>query len=325
MKTKEQIFRMLKNAEGDYVSGEHMAEILKISRNSVWKGIKALRADGYVITAVTNKGYRLSENGVFTADAVYSELSEELCDKISVTVLPSVGSTNTELKAVAEKGGKEGEVLIALQQTNGKGRLGRSFFSPKDTGLYMSILLRPEFSAEESLYITACAACAAARTIDAAAGVNSEIKWVNDIYLNGKKVCGILTEASLDFESGRLNYAVLGVGINLIIADFPENLISVAGSISSGNKDLRPFIAAEFMNNFFSEYKNLGAHSFIDEYRRRSMLIGKDITFSRGSEIFCGRVLDIDDRVRLVVGLDSGEVTAFSSGEVQLVKGDLIK
>jgi len=326
MVIKEQILNILEERKGEYVSGEEIAEKLSVSRNAVWKGINSLKNEGHIITAVTNKGYCLSEkSNIFTAQSVYSGLSPELREKLSVSVIPVVGSTNTELKALAEKGGDDGTVLIALEQTAGRGRLGRSFYSPKDTGLYMSILLRPDFSASEALNITACAAVAAAKAIDLAAGVETCIKWVNDIYLNGKKVCGILTEASMDFESGGLNYAVLGIGVNLNTRDFPDELQNIAASVSDGNADLRPLISAEFLNVFFGYYSRLSECGFLSEYRSRSMLTGKEIAFARGNEIFNGTVKGIDDEMRLVVILENREETAFSSGEVQLVKGSLIK
>lgn len=326
MTIKEQILKILEESKGGFVSGEEIAERLYVSRNAVWKGINALKNDGHIITAVTNKGYCLSEkSNVFTAQSVYANLTSELREKLSISVVPVVGSTNTELKALAEKGGADGTVLIASEQTAGRGRLGRSFYSPKDTGLYMSILLRPDLSAQDALYITTCAAVSTAQAIDTAAGVKSEIKWVNDIYLNGKKVCGILTEASIDFEGGGLNYAVLGVGINLSTTDFPEDLKDIAASVSAESADLRSVISAELLKNFYAYYENLCEHEFLPEYRRRSMLTGKDISFIRGNDTFNGTVEGIDDEVRLVVRLENGETAAFSSGEVQLKKGGIIK
>ena len=189
----------------------------------------------------------------------------------------------------------------------------------------MSILLRPDFSASEALAITACAAVAAAEAIDRTSGKEAQIKWVNDIYLDKKKVCGILTEASIDFESGGLNYAVLGIGINLNTKVFPAELQNIAASVSDGDKDLRSCISAEFLNSFFAYYENLTEYEFLGEYRRRSMLTGRAIEFIRGRETFSGTVTGIDDEMRLVVRLENGEEISFSSGEVQLVKGDIIK
>lgn len=326
MNTKEQVLKMLEERKGEYISGEEIAEKLSVSRNAVWKGINSLKAEGHIITAATNKGYCLSEkSNVFTAHSVYSGLSHELRERLKITVITTAGSTNTELKALAEKGGADGEVLIALEQTAGRGRLGRSFYSPKDTGLYMSILLRPDFSASEALNITACAAVAASKAIDNIAGVETQIKWVNDIYHSGKKVCGILTEASIDFESGGLNYAVLGIGINLTTSSFPGDLEDVAASVSDGNTDLRAFISAEFLNIFFDYYKNLSDREFLSEYRNRSMLTHREIAFVRGNQTFNGTVIGIDDEMRLVVHLDNGKQETFSSGEVQLIKGDIIR
>lgn len=326
MKIKEQVLSILEKNKGGFVSGEEIAESLSVSRNAVWKSVNALKKDGHIITAVTNKGYSLAENSnVFTPHAIYEQFNPKLKERLNISIVPVVGSTNSELKALAEKGGEDGTVLIALEQTEGRGRLGRSFYSPKDTGLYMSILLRPDFSAEESLYITACAAVAAAEAIEWAAEAEAGIKWVNDIYIGGKKTCGILTEASLDFESGRLNYAVLGIGINLTTREFPDELRDIAAPASDSDEDMRSFTAGEFLESFFAYYDNLKSRSFLHEYRRRSILIGKEISFMRGNEVFEGKVIGIDDRVRLMVELKDGEVKAFSSGEVALVKDGFIK
>ncbi len=326
MTIKEQILKILEKNKGKYISGEEIAEELFVSRNAIWKGINSLKNEGHIITAVTNKGYCLSENSsVFTAQSVYSELSPDLQEKLNISVVPVVDSTNSVLKTAAENGTKEGTVLIAIEQTAGRGRLGRSFYSPKNTGLYMSIILRPKMTAAESLFITTSAAVSAAESIDCIAGVNTQIKWVNDIYLNGKKVCGILTEASLDFESGGLNYAVLGIGINLTTEDFPAELNGIATSVTKADVDLRSKIAAEFLKRFFGYYENLNKCDFLSEYRRRSMLISEKVTIIRGNDTFNGTVTGIDDEVRLVVQLENGETTTFSSGEVQLKKGGIIK
>ncbi len=326
MAIKEQILNILESAKGSFVSGEEIAERLSVSRNAIWKSINALKKDGHIIEAVTNKGYCLSEkSNVFTSQSVYANLSPELNKRLKISVLKTVDSTNTELKLMAENGSSEGTILIALEQTAGRGRLGRSFYSPKDTGLYMSILLRPEFSASEALSITACAAVAVSEAIDKITGVETQIKWVNDIYYNGKKVCGILTEASMDFESGGLNYAVLGIGINLCTDNFPEELQNVATSVLSENCDIRATVSANILSNFFEYYNNLSNLSFLSEYQRRSLLTGREITFARGNEIFNGIVTGIDDEMRLCVKFIDGEEIAFSSGEVQLIKGEIIK
>lgn len=329
MALKEELLRLLEENRGKTLSGEEMAKRLYVSRNAVWKAICALRRDGVQIEAAPRRGYRLLESGsFFSALSVFSKLNEPLCGRLSILVKESTGSTNSDLKALAENGAAHGQVLIAKEQTEGKGRLGRSFCSPKGTGLYMSILLRPRFSAEEALFITTSAAVAVSEAIDRFSMAESKIKWVNDVYLSGKKVCGILTEAAMDFESGRLNYAVCGIGVNLSAERLPKELENIAGGIMSEQNeenDLRAPLAAEILNRFFDYYDRLPALDFLSEYRRRSLLIGREIVFLKNGREYSGTAVGLDDRVRLMVKLDSGEITALSSGEAVLKKGDLIK
>lgn len=326
MQLKEEILQILEENKGSFVSGEHIAEKLYVSRNAVWKSVDSLKKNGYRIDAVRKRGYCLSEDSnIFSTQAILAALPSSLREFINIEIKPITGSTNTDLKKSAENGATEGTVLIALEQTGGKGRLGRNFYSPKKTGLYMSILLRPVFPAEKSLYITTCAATAVSEAIDCSAGVRSSIKWVNDVYLDGKKVSGILTEASLDFESGGLHYAVCGIGVNISTEMFPDKLGNIAGSIYNGKKDLRAKLAAEIITRFFDYYNTLEQLKFLDEYRRRSFLIGEHIEFIMNNKDFSGVAEDIDEKARLVVKLDNGEIIALSSGEVQLKKGDIIR
>lgn len=318
----EQVLQLLEENKGAFLSGEDIAEKLGVSRNAIWKATAALRKKGYEIDAVRNRGYRLSENSsVFSAQAILALLPSKLRRIIRIEIKNSTGSTNTDLKSAAETGSSEGCVLFALEQTAGKGRLGRSFYSPAETGLYMSILLRPRFPAEQALYITTCAAVAVSEAIDSVAGVSSHIKWVNDVYLNGKKVCGILTEASVDFESGGLHYAVCGIGVNITTSSFSDELSKIAGCISSKKEDLRSELAAEIIKRFFAYYDELEQLTFLDEYRKRSFLIGKRVGFIMNNKEYSGIAEDIDEKARLVVRLDSGDSIPLSSGEVQLKKG----
>ncbi len=326
MTVKEQVLCMLEENKGSYISGEEMAGRLYASRNAVWKAICRLREEGHIIEAVTKKGYRLSEeSGIFTAQSVSAKLDAALRDRLFIKVVASTGSTNSDLKAAAEQGAAAGTVLIAEEQTAGRGRLGRSFYSPKKTGLYMSVLLRPDLPAEDTLFITTSAAAAVSEAVDAIAGIETQIKWVNDIYLSGRKICGILTEASMDFEAGGLNYAVCGIGVNLTAEDFPEELRGIAGGIFGKNLDARAELAAEILTRFFRYYDALPKPDFLGEYRRRSLLIGKEIGFIRSGGEFYGTAVGIDERARLLVRLENGEVTALSSGEASLKKGGVVK
>lgn len=311
------------------VSGESIAQQLGVSRGGVWKAIRKLREDGYQIEAATNKGYRLvSESGVLTPENIRRLLAPGMED-IEIDLREQVTSTNTVLKEIAEQGRHEGLVLIAEKQVKGKGRLGRSFYSPKGSGLYMSILLRPELPPEDSLAITTAAAVAVAEAVSAVTGRQALIKWVNDVYLDGRKICGILTEAAIDFENRKLNYAVLGIGVNILEppGGFPAEVAEVAGALykEEAPAGSRTRLAAEILNRFFRFYRALPEHRYMGEYKRLSLLTGREITFQQGRETWEGTVLGIDDEARLVVRLDSGEEKAFGAGEVAIIKKGLLE
>ena len=190
---------------------------------------------------------------VILENGIRKYVDKSVCEKIKIDIRDCVGSTNDEVKALAIKGEQEGYLLISRSQTKGKGRLGRSFFSPDSTGIYMSLLLRPKCKAEETTLITTAAAVAVCRSLEKA-GVNPQIKWVNDIFVNDKKVCGILAEAGFNAGTPCPDYVVLGVGINMYPpeSDFPEDLKQIAGAVLSDViQDCCNKFIAEFVNSFF--------------------------------------------------------------------------
>lgn len=321
------VLELLQEANGA-VSGEQMAEKLGVTRNTVWKAVKHLREAGYEISAVTNQGYRLlSESDVLSPGNIRRQLEPQAA-AVAIDVRDSVTSTNTVLKELAEQGGREGMVIIAHRQTMGKGRLGRSFYSPKGGGLYMSVLLRPAFSAEEALSITTAAAVAVARAIDEVTGERAMIKWVNDVYFHGRKVCGILTEASVDFENSGLHYAVLGMGVNITEPEggFPGEVAQVAGALFPGQAPpgARTRLAAAILNHFFTYYNAMPERTFMEEYRSRSLLTGVEITFMEGDVQREGTVLGVDEQARLIVQLPDGSEKRFGAGEVN-IKRDFLE
>lgn len=323
MDAVENVLEILQEAR-DPVSGEDIAAKLGISRNAVWKAVGKLREEGYEVEAATNRGYWLvSEEGAFTPTGIHMQLKGPARQAV-INIRDTVTSTNTVLKEIAEKGGAEGMVVIAQQQSMGKGRLGRSFYSPKGTGLYMSLLLRPKFSAEEALSITTAAAVAVAGAVEEVCGLPGQIKWVNDVYLRGRKVCGILTEAAVDFENKGLHYAVLGMGVNLREppGGFSEELKEVAGALfyRETPPGAKTKLAAEILNRFFKLYGTLPEKTFLEEYRSRSLLTGVEITFTEGSREGEGTVLGIDENMRLVVQRKEGGKKVFSAGEVTIKK-----
>ncbi len=325
MDSSERVLELLVGA-GEPVSGEELARQLGVSRNTVWKAVGRLRGLGYVIDGTPNRGYRLAAlGGELTVPEIRRQLTGA-AREVTVQVEESLPSTNDRVKELAEQGAPAGLVLVAREQTRGKGRLGRRFYSPRGTGLYMSLLLRPEFDAENALWITTAAAVAAARAIEAVAGKPAGIKWVNDVYLAGYKVCGILTEASVDFETRGLHYAVLGLGINLQEPPmgFGPELEEIAGALFSREETVPPGAAAELaarvINEFYSLYERLPAREFLAEYRERSVLTGLAVSFLREGKSHRATVLGIDDSARLLVRTDNGEEIALGAGEVQIDK-----
>jgi len=323
MAVKEDVLRILENRRGKIVSGTEMATELSVSRNAIWKAIQSLEGDGYVINAGTNKGYCLTkENDVVSSQGIRKYLQQEYRD-FPIEVIGKATSTNELLKQRADGGADEGLILIAEEQSDGKGRRGRCFYSPHSSGIYMSILLRPKLKMDKAIYITTAAAVAVAKAIESVTNQKAYIKWVNDIFCNDKKVCGILTEASIDVESGGLAYAVLGIGINVHKPDteFPQEIRSTAGYLQINEDqdfDIRNKLAAEVINNFMHYYVHIENKAFMQEYRERSFLIGKTIMYHSGKEERKAFAKDVDDEARLLVRYEDGSEDALNAGEVSL-------
>jgi BirA family biotin operon repressor/biotin-[acetyl-CoA-carboxylase] ligase len=233
MSTKGSVLKALEENKGTAVSGEELASRLDISRAAVWKAIQELRREGYRIDAITNRGYCLAgDSDVLSAEGILPYVKGDVpADRIRV--FKSVESTNLTAKKIALDGAQPGTVIIAEEQTKGRGRMGRSFYSPPAGGIYMSFILKPRLDTAKSVLITTAASVAVCKAIEEVTGISCRIKWVNDIYKGDKKICGILTEAVTDFESGQIDYIVLGIGVNYNTArtDFPEELAGIAGSL----------------------------------------------------------------------------------------------
>lgn len=319
MNISEKILATLENNVGSFVSGEQIARELGISRNAVWKAVKKLQSKGYDIKAVTNKGYILSEkSNILSARSIAENITDS---RIRVRFEECVTSTNTLVRELAESGEKEGHLLVAAEQTHGKGRLGRKFSSQKGTGVYFSLLLRPDLSPSDSLLITTCAAVAVAKAIDEITGNSPLIKWVNDIYMNDRKVCGILTQAAFDSERNRLSYAVLGIGINIYFnkENLPDEIKDIAGGIFDSDNipyDAVNRIVARTVDIFMKEYDELTKKAFLDYYREHSYLEGKKITVIKSDGEKNATALGINDDLSLIVRYDNGDEEALFTGEV---------
>lgn len=321
MELKYQVLRILEENRGSSVNGMKLAKELYVTRSAIWKAMKALQKDGYRIEAVPNKGYcLLSENDIVSVESITPYLTGN-AKSFQLDVRQTVTSTNTIAKELAAKGAKEGTVIIAREQTEGKGRMGRSFYSPMASGVYFSLILRPTLNLEDSLLITTAAAVAVVKAIEEVTGVKAGIKWVNDIFADGKKVCGILTEASLNFESGGLEYAVIGIGINVETDNFPKELTHIAGSLFSDkptDQPIKSMLVAEVLNNIAECMSSLTDKRYLEEYRRHSFLLGQEILVLKGNTSVSAKALDIDDKARLIVEYPDGRIETLSSGEVSV-------
>ena len=324
MAAMDDTLRILEAHRGETVSGEQMAADLGLTRAAVWKAVSGLKDRGFRIAAGPNRGYTLeSDGGCLHPETIRRHL-RAAGDFVLRVYDEAAGSTNDLVREAALRGEPEGLVVVADTQRAGRGRQGRTFVSPPGTGVYMSLLLRPKLPAAEAVAVTGIAAVAVTQAMEDLGAGGAGIKWVNDVYLRGLKVCGILTEATMDMESGGLDHAVLGIGVNLFppAGGFPPELAGIAGAVFPGKPedDERSRIIAAILDRFLPLYRALPDRGWLEEYRSRSILTGREVRFIRDGRERRGLVLGVDDAARLLIRLDSGEETALSSGEVQLIR-----
>lgn len=322
MGTKEQLLALLEAHKGEFFSGAQIANILNVSRTAVWKAANSLREAGYGIDAVQNRGYCLdASTDVLSAQGIYAHLSP-VCHALRLEVLQTADSTNALLREKANAGAPEGTVLLANQQTKGRGRLGRDFYSPPDTGVYLSLLLRPtNLLPAQAVKITTMAAVAACRAIAEISGKAPKIKWVNDIFLGDKKVCGILTEASFNLESGHLDYAIMGIGLNVYPPEggFPPEIAETADAILRNQEsEAKNRLSALFLNSFMEIYRNPEQSDYASEYRANSMVIGQAIRVISPTGSRNAYALDVDKDCRLIVRYEDGTIDQLSSAEISI-------
>ncbi len=320
---KEEIIKLLKENENHFISGEKISENLGITRAAIWKYMKAIKEDGYEIEAVSRKGYKLiSSPDLLTLEEIQPSLNTKYIGR-KIVYFDSIDSTNNEAKKLANLNENEGTVIIAEEQKMGRGRLGRHWVSPKYKGIWMSIILRPDINPLYVSKITQIAAAAVSKSL-LDMNVKALIKWPNDIVLNGKKVCGILTEMSA--EINRVNYVVVGIGINVNIEaeEFEEEVKKIATSlkIEQGEAIQRKKIVSMILNNFEDLYEEFISNESIDKSikicREYSALIGKDIKLiERGNETKC-KAIDLSKEGKLIVQHNDGKVEEVISGEVSV-------
>lgn len=343
MNTKDFIIEKLSQADESPISGEELALQCGVSRAAIWKAINSLRQEGYEISGTTNGGYQLSSSGdilthktlsrFFTSTFPQFAQSHIECFKeIDSTVsyaercISSAGALRDANGELTEAGKSfHNSIIVAETQTAGRGRSGRSFVSPLKTGIYLTVIYAPKGGITNPAKITAFSAVAVCRALKTLYGIEPSIKWINDIFYNGKKVCGILTTGSTNFETGIIESAIIGIGINIEEnpAAFGKELSKTAGGIFSGEgkKIPRAQLAAKVAGNVLTVLSEPES-AVIEEYKNLSFIIGREVEvhslIDSSAGIYTAKVVDIDKNLALVVELDDGTRRSLISGEVSL-------
>lgn len=321
---KDEVLNILERKKGTVVTGGQMANSLKVSRTAIWKAINVLQEDGNQIESVPNVGYKLSDNDDSLSKwAIQSELTTSFIGR-QLEILPVVSSTNQYLKELDEAKGSNGFVAIANEQEQGRGRRSRNFISEKGEGIYLSILLKLDGRQKDIRLLTICTAVAVAKAIENICKINAEIKWVNDVFVNGKKICGILTEATLSAELQEVEQVIVGIGINT--GAVPLELREIATSIQRETKQqgLRNELIAEVINQFEEIYldyiKRDKRQDIIDYYDSKLFIKGQTVLVVDGDKEETAMVRGIDNEGALIVENEDGETKRLITGEIKLIK-----
>ena len=322
--TRDRVLALLKESGADYCSGEKMSRELGLSRAAVWKAVEALRKEGYDISSVPNRGYRLEAS----PDRLSAgELAGALAGCVvgsNLVCLESVDSTNNYAKTLAGEGAPHGTVVISDHQAGGRGRQGKGFVSPAGKGLYLTALLRPALPPMEVVNLTAWVAVAVCDAVEQVTGERPGIKWTNDIILHGKKLCGILTELGLEAESGELQYVVVGAGINIgqTEEDFGPEVAPVAVSLEQalGKRVRRADLAAAVIRALDRMMADFPAkkEEYLERYRADCLTTGHEVRLIQKGETHTAFAEAIDDDFALVVRRPDGSRETITAGDVSV-------
>ena len=318
---KEEILRLLRSADG-YISGQELCNRFGVSRTAVWKAINQLKEAGYEIEVQQNKGYRLMAAPDLMTEAEIKSLMHTDWVAKEVLYFDTIDSTNTKAQELAEKGYPSGTLVVADKQESGKGRRGRSWVSPSGIGIFMTLMIKPDINPNNASMLTLVAALAVAKAITSVTGEEAMIKWPNDIVVNGKKVCGILTEMNAQFDY--INHIVVGIGINVHNESFPEEISQMASSLmieAGGKRFHRAQIIAETMSYFEQYYdtflKTQDLSALVREYDELLVNMNKAVRVLDPKEPFDGKAMGITPKGELIV--DTWESRKLvSSGEVSV-------
>ncbi len=318
---KEEVIKYLENNIGRLVSGGDLSKSLNVSRTAIWKAINILKNEGYDIQTKKNEGYILSINNNILSEKIIRQNTKAKILGNQIKILNCVDSTNNYLKSLTQNEVTEGLAVLAEKQTGGKGRRSKSFFSPAKTSIYMSILLKPKIQIIS--FITIMAAISVVEAIYNVTGIKTSIKWVNDILYENKKLCGILTEASIEAESGSIDYAVVGIGINVKKMEFPDDIKNIATSLENITSDTynRNFLIGELLTQLEKNYNKLisnDKNELIKTYKNYLSMLGKEITVIESDNTYKAKALDIDDNAYLIIELPSGQTKKLNCGEISI-------
>jgi BirA family transcriptional regulator, biotin operon repressor / biotin---[acetyl-CoA-carboxylase] ligase len=324
MTTDAEILTALRSANEGGVSGAELSHKLGISRAAIWARIEELRQVGYNIEATPHLGYRLvSSPDALHADDLLARLGKTRVIGRDIRVFQETTSTNDVIEKLARDQVKEGVVVFAESQTKGRGRLGRKWISPARKGLWFSILLRPDLQPQEATQLTVASATALRRAIAANTGLKAQIKWPNDILINGKKTAGILTELSAELD--RVKHIILGIGVdvNLNAAEFPQDLRRIATSlkIESGKPVSRADLAVRILRELDADYARVCAGKFesiVDEWEEHCGTMGQPVTIHVGDRKIHGRAESLDDDGALLLRTEHGTVERVTGGDVTM-------
>lgn len=322
--TRELVLAMLKEHDGQFCSGEGMSRSLGVSRAAIWKAVDALRQDGYEITSVPRRGYRLESSPDRLSPGELQGSLEGCLIGGNLICLDCVDSTNNYAKKLADEGAPHGTVILTEQQTGGRGRQGKSFSSPDGKGLYLSVLLRPDLPPMEVVNLTAWTAVAVCDAIEQVIFQRPGIKWTNDIILHSKKLCGILTEMGLEAESGQLQYVVIGIGLNVSQSeeDFGDELSPIAISLEQalGRKIRRAELAAAILRRLSSMMEDFPTQkqAYLDRYRADCLTLGHQVRLIQKGETRLACAHSIDDDFALVVEWEDGSRETITAGDVSV-------
>ena len=318
---KAELLKILRDADG-FVSGQQLCEQFGVSRTAVWKAVRKLKEEGYQIDAVQNRGYRLTGSlELLNAEEIISRLHTRWLGRNCVC-LESVDSTNTCVRRLAEEHAPEGTLVMAEEQTGGRGRRGRAWSSPKGEQIAMSVLLRPHIRPERASQMTLLAAMAAARAVRAVCGLEAGIKWPNDVILGSRKVCGILTEMNTEVDC--IHYVVIGTGVNVNQTDFPEELRETAVSLrmAAGRRFSRAELAARILDELEPLYelfcKTEDLRGLEEEYNVLCVNRGRRVRVELPGGSYTGTAEGIDRNGELLVRRDDGIVAHVYAGEVSV-------